>query len=93
MDYNELIHPELLILIPLLNMIGLWIKNTEKIPNKYIPLILGGSGIITAMVYLFASSSDAGVLQTIFNGIIQGILCAGASVYANQLVKQAAKTE
>lgn len=67
-----------LILIPVLNILGAFIKGIEKIPDKYIPLILLVLGVLGAFG-LMGFSVDAAV---------QGVLIAGAAVYGNQVVKQ-----
>ena len=67
-----------LILIPALNILGALIKGMEKIPDKYIPLILLVFGVLGA-VGLMGLSVDAAV---------QGVLITGAAVYGNQIVKQ-----
>jgi len=67
-----------LILIPVLYTLGTMIKNTEKISDKYIPIVLLPVGIILS-IFLIGFN---------ITGIIQGILVTGASVYANQIVKQ-----
>mgnify|MGYP005755364549 FL=1 len=93
---KEYIKPELLILAIVLYFLGMAIKNTEVIKDKYIPLILGLVGIIFSAIYVVATSSVASyqdVLTIIFTSIVQGILVAGASVYANQLIKQSEKEE
>ena len=93
---KEYIKPELLILAIVLYFLGMAIKNTEEIKDKYIPLILGLVGIIFSAIYVVATSSVASyqdVLTIIFTSIVQGILVAGASVYANQLIKQSEKEE
>ena len=90
------IKPELLVVAIVLYFIGIGIKNTEKINDKYIPLILGIIGIVISAIYVIATSLFNGyqsILMAIFTSIVQGILVAGLSVYANQLVKQARKTE
>ncbi len=71
-----------LVLIPVLNILGALIKGIEKIPDKYIPLILLVFGVLGAFG-LMGFSADAAV---------QGVLITGAAVYGNQLVKQL-KTE
>lgn len=67
-----------LILIPVLYILGVMAKNTEKIEDKYIPIVLLLVGIVLSMFLVGFN----------VNGIIQGILVTGASVYANQIVKQ-----
>lgn len=100
MDINQIVQnyvkPELLVVAVVLYFIGMGIKNTEKINDKYIPVILGMVGVIMSAIYVVATSVFNGyqsVLMAIFTAIVQGILVAGLSVYANQLIKQAQKTE
>ncbi len=90
------IKPELLVVAIVLYFIGMGLKNTEKINDKYIPVILGLIGTVISAVYVVATSTFSGyqsILMAIFTTIVQGILVAGLSVYANQLIKQAKKTE
>ena len=100
MDITQIIQnyvkPELLVVAIVLYFIGIGVKNTEKISDKYIPIILGIIGILISAIYVVATSAFNGyqsVLMAIFTSIVQGILVAGLSVYANQLIKQAKKTE
>lgn len=93
MNYQDYIRPELLVLIPVLYLIGAWIKKSE-LDDKFIPLILGVFGVCVATVFLLALepiNSFQDVLTAVGSGITQGILCAGASVYANQIYKQSKK--
>lgn len=93
---KEYIKPELLILAVVLYFVGMGIKNTELIKNKYIPIILGVAGILISGIYIVATSTINGyqeVLTVIFTSIVQGILVAGASVYINQVIKQSNKEE
>jgi hypothetical protein len=93
---KEYIKPELLILAIVLYFLGVAIKNTEVIKDKYIPLVLGLVGIIFSAIYVVATSTIASyqdILTIIFTSIVQGILVAGASVYVNQLIKQNNKEE
>ena len=93
---KEYIKPELLVVALVLYFVGMGIKNTELIKDKYIPIILGILGVIISAIYIVATSSINGyqeVLTVIFTAIVQGILVAGASVYINQLIKQSNKEE
>lgn len=86
------IKPELLVVGIVLYFIGMGLKKTEKINDKYIPLLLGILGIIIAGIYVIATSIFNGyqsILMAIFTAVVQGILVAGLSVYANQIIKQA----
>ncbi len=91
MDILEYIKPELLILIPVLYIIGMGIKKANFIANTWIPLILGGCGIVLSIIYVLSTSplnSVQTVFMAIFTALTQGILVSGASVYANQIFKQ-----
>lgn len=90
MDFTKFLKPELAILIPVLYVLGAFMKNT-KIHDWLIPFILGGVGIVLATIWMFATSFVGGwqdTLMAIFTGITQGILSAAAAVYVNQLIKQ-----
>lgn len=83
---QDYIKPELLVLIPVLYILGLMLKKTEKINDKYIPVMLGIIGIVLCAIYVAAVSGIC--LMSVFTAVTQGILVAGAAVYVNQLVKQ-----
>ena len=92
---KEFVKPELLILIPVLYLIGVGIKKSE-IKDKFIPMVLGIVGIFLSSLYVFATSDINNfkeIIMAIFVSLTQGILVAGASVYANQLYKQTKKKE
>lgn len=89
MDWMEFLKPELLILVPVLNLIGLGIKHS-KMNNRFIPLILGGVGIALAALYMLSVEPIG--FSVAFSSVTQGILCAGLSVYANQIYKQLKKS-
>ena len=72
---------EALILIPVLYIIGMFLKSFEAIKDKYIPLIIWGFGIVLSML----------ILGFNVDGFIQGTLVAGASVFASQIYIQATK--
>ncbi|EDT74487.1 phage holin family protein [Clostridium butyricum] len=81
MDVSQYITQNALILIPVLYIIGMIIKNTDKISDKYIPLIL----------LVFGIAGSMGIIGINANAIIQGVLVTGATVYTNQLIKQTGK--
>ena len=91
---KEFIRPELLVLIPVLYFIGMWLKSAEAFADKHIPLALGAVGVALAALWVVATSTIAspqdGALA-VFTAIVQGVLVAGASVYINQLIRQAQK--
>lgn len=86
MDFTKYIQAELLTLIPLLNIVGYYIKNKTKLDSKYIPLILGLTGVIFATVYTVGLNGFG--FSGIMTGIVQGLLVAAASVYGHQIYKQ-----
>ena len=93
---KEYIKPELLVVAIVLYFIGIGLKNTELIKDKFIPIILGILGVIISAIYIIATSTINGyqeILTVIFTSIVQGILVAGASVYINQIIKQSSKEE
>jgi 1,4-dihydroxy-2-naphthoate octaprenyltransferase len=90
---KNFIKPELVILIPVLFIIGKAIKNSE-IKDKFIPLILGIVSIVLCSLYVYGTTDIANskeFIMSIFVVITQGVLVAGASVYADQLIKKAKK--
>lgn len=92
--FVEYIKPELLVLVPVLYLVGTALKKAETVPDNKIPLLLGGTGVLLAAVWILPASAFNGfqaVSAAFFSALTQGILCAGAAVYADQLVKQAKK--
>lgn len=83
MDFAQYITQKALILIPALYVLGMLIKGTESVKDKYIPIILLIAGIAGAI----------GILGVSADSVIQGILVTGATVYTNQLIKQTTKNE
>ena len=95
MNYQEYIKTELLILVPVLYLLGIGIKKS-KLPNKWIPLTLGTSAVVLSMIWVVATSDISGIREiasALFTAVTQGVLVAGASVYANQLYVQQNKEE
>lgn len=93
---QQYVKPELVVVGIVLYFIGIAIKNSEVVKNKYIPFILGGVGIILALIWVLATSTFNGwqsVLLAIFTAIVQGVLVAGLSNYIDQLLKQSKKSE
>lgn len=90
------VKPELLVVAIVLYFIGMGLKSTQLIKDKFIPLILGAAGIILCAVWVLATSSLANsqdIAMAVFTAVVQGILMAGLSNYVNQIVKQAGKEE
>ncbi len=91
------VKPELVVLAFVLYFVGIWIKKTEAISDKWIPLILCVAGIVLAAIYVVAVSlpfdSPGATLMAIFTAIVQGVLCAALSTFVNQMIKQLGKSE
>lgn len=90
------VKPELVVVAIVLYFIGMWLKQSQTVADKYIPIILGAIGIVICGIYVIATCSLSGVqnaAMAIFTAIVQGILVAGLSTYVNQIIKQANKEE
>lgn len=83
MKFLNYIVDNALILIPVLYIIGTFLKGLEVINDKYIPLIL----------MAFSIAFSVAILGLNVDSIIQGILITGATVLSNQLIKQSKKDE
>lgn len=94
MDLTVYIRPELLILIPVLYLIGYFIKKS-KVKDERIPLILTVCGIFLATLWIICqapiTNSQAWGLA-VFSGITQGVLTAGVAVLGSQILIQGSKT-
>lgn len=73
-----------LILIPVLYIIGEFIKKTKTINNRWIPLIL----MVIGVLFSILMGGDK-----IINNIIQGVLVSGVTVLGNQIIKQIEKDD
>lgn len=59
--------------------------------DKFIPFILGVVSIALATLYVMATSdlsTAQNIVMAVFCAVTQGVLCAGVSVSADQLIKQ-----
>lgn len=93
MDY---VKPELLIVTAVLYFFGIALKQAEFIKDKYIPIMLGATGIIICGIWVTSTAHFAGtqdVLTAVFASVTQGIVVAGLSTYIHQIIKQAGKEE
>ena len=90
------VKPELIVVAIVLYFIGMAIKQSETIADKYIPSILGIAGIVICGIYVIATctlGTGQDIAMAMFTAIVQGILVAGLSNYVNQLIKQSGKEE
>ena len=90
------VKPELIVVAAVLYFVGMGLKKAEAIADKYIPLILGATGIVICAVWVVATcplGTGQEIAMAIFTAIVQGVLVAGLSTYINQIIKQAKKNE
>ncbi len=96
MDFTNFIKPELLVLIPVLFIIGKFLKQIESFKDGFIPITLAGISVALSVIYTFSTCngiSISTIFTCLFTAITQGILCAGASVFTHQLIKQTNKKD
>lgn len=82
MEFKDFIVEQALILIPVLYIIGVFLKQSNAVKDEIIPLVLLSLGILCSNLLL-----GFGMQST-----IQGVLVTGATVLTNQVFKQADKT-
>ena len=83
MEFFDYISDNALVLIPVIYIVGMFLKELEGVSDKYIPFVL-----------MFVSIAfSVAMLGLNVDSIIQGILIAGATVLSNQLIKQSKKSE
>lgn len=93
---EELIRPELLVLIPVLIFLKLGLKKMAAFADRWIPLAVGAAGVVLALAYLAAAqpvSSGQEIAMLLFAGVTQGILCAGCSLFAEKLITRSKKDD
>lgn len=83
----------LLIVIVGIYVLGIFLKKIESVPDKYITVLLMLFGITFAVLLNIINAQYKVALDVIVNGILQGILCWGVAVGANQTYKQLNKSE
>lgn len=82
MDFTSYLIDKMLILVPVLYILGMFVKSTPKVKDWLIPWIILGLALIGALAIGIASGIP------IVDAVIQGILVAGVTVFTNQLVVQ-----
>ena len=90
------VKPELVVVAIALYFIGVCLKEVLTVADKYIPAILGVIGIVICGIYVVATCDLKGtqnIAMAVFTAIVQGVLVAGLSNYANQIIKQMNKDE
>lgn len=90
----QYVKPELVVLSFVLYFVGIALKKIQYINDNFIPLILGGIGVLLSLLWVIGTSelvSNQAICIAIFTAIVQGVLVAGLSTYVNQLIKQLGK--
>lgn len=95
MDINilELIQVDLIILIVVVYVLGMFLKKIPKVPDWVIPLVLLIVAVALTIIYKGIALEEGLNYVTIVNGIIYGVLIAGVAVFGNQILKQVSKRE
>lgn len=78
MEITKYLAENMLPLVPFLYILGMILKDTERIKDKYIPLILLPVSVLFSLLITGLSP----------DGVIQGVLATGVTVYGNQVIKQ-----
>ena len=84
----SLISKDFLIIVAVCYALGMFIKSTTFLDDKFIPITLLFVSIVIAIIYNGIIISGSFTYAAILYGIIQGILCAAVAVFFNQLIKQ-----
>lgn len=95
MEFKEYVETDFIMLIPVLYLVGIGIKKS-RIQDRWIPVILGLIAITLVSIWIIATRDMSCVKEyalALYTSITQGILVAGASVYANQVVVQLKKKD
>ena len=90
------VKPELIVVAVVLYFVGMGLKQAQAVKDKYIPIILGGTGIVLCAIWVLATSplgTGQDIAMAVFTAIVQGVLVAGLSTYINQVIKQTNKPE
>ena len=90
---TEYVKPELLIIAVCCYALGMFLKSAPAIKDWTIPFVLLAFGIVLAILYVAVILGAGFAAKTVLEGFIQGLLCAALAVFANQLIKQATKSE
>lgn len=78
MEITSYLSEKMFPLVIFLYVVGMILKSTERIKDKYIPLILLPVSVLFSLLITGLS----------VDGVIQGVLATGVTVYGNQVIKQ-----
>lgn len=84
---TQYIQADYAILAVVLYCLGRVLKAVKRFPNQFIPLALTGCGVALACLSAVSRYGDfANWAATLFEGLVQGILCTGLAVYLNEVI-------
>lgn len=81
-DFTSFISENMYIVAAVLYVLGIFMKKIPKIPDWTIPF---GLTVIGCVFGVFIAGVPSGLLQ--------GVLCAGAAVLVNQMIKQVGRQD
>ncbi len=90
MNFIDYIHPEFLVLIPVLWFVG-WTISKSNMKNCVIPFILTAISVALCIIYGFATLDVFGVkniLMCVFVSLTQGVIATACTVFGDQIIKQ-----
>lgn len=88
MDITQYVNAQFLILIPVIYLIGMFIKSANFYNNRFIPLTLGVTGIVLGILLALLNQVYSDIQLNVFNGAMQGLFCAGMAVFGNEVYSQ-----
>lgn len=84
---TQYIDADYAVLVIVLYCLGRAYKAIRRFPNQYIPLALTFVGIALACLRaLSRCTAYANWAAALFDGVVQGVLCTGMAVYANEFI-------
>lgn len=84
---SQYIEADYAVLSAVLYCLGRVLKALGRFPNRLIPLTLTGCSIALACLGAASRWSEyANWAGMMFDGVVQGILCTGMSVYLNEVI-------
>lgn len=84
---TQYIKAEYAVLVAVLYCLGCGLKALKIFPNRFIPLVLTICGIGLACLSVMSRLPEyVNLAAALYEGMVQGVLCTGMSVYVNEVV-------
>lgn len=87
MQWLEFLDSKIVFLVAFTYVVGVFLRSTEKLDNKFIPLYLWVVAVIASIAY-YLIEGGASTAQIVFNGLVQGTFVAAVAVWGNQVYSQ-----